>query len=256
MTFREILHGKLRGIMGSAWPYLITYLLTSAAVAAWAEHESTPFLDFLRRGDHCVSPIGRLARAEIWSLEQVALVLAWGLMADVVVMLALAVTIVIAWLAMEFFASSGIWCSVRCIELLAKPAADRLCSATSAARSCHVRQHAGRLATTLDPVLGDRYPGIPRHLRERCRDSVRRSGEIPVNHTLSMLYFGVGVALMFWMAARSLIFAAENYLALTERVPIGRARMFDVEQHHRRRAAVARSARRLARARSGAVIGC
>ena len=44
MTFREILHGKLRGIMGAAWPYLITYLLTSAAVAAWAEHESTPFL--------------------------------------------------------------------------------------------------------------------------------------------------------------------------------------------------------------------
>jgi hypothetical protein len=55
------------------------------------------------------------------------------------------------------------------------------------------------------------------------------------------LYFAVGVALMYWWAARSLVFAAENYLAANERIPTGRVRLFDVERS-RRENAVSRSA--------------
>jgi ABC-type transport system involved in multi-copper enzyme maturation permease subunit len=234
MTFREILHGKLRGIMGAAWPYLITYLLASAAVAAWAEHESPAFLISFGTVTVALAVMAGWIAPKLARWEQVTLVLAWGLMADVVVAIALAITLVIAWLAMEFFASVGLWCSVRTSSswrsLLMTAALGYvggtvlLCVSTPVGLAAWIVLF---LATGAIEAVGGLFGEW----------SMKSISQIDIDHALSMLYFGVGVALMFWMAARSLIFAAENYLALIERVPIGRARMFDVEQHHRRRVA-------------------
>jgi ABC-type transport system involved in multi-copper enzyme maturation permease subunit len=234
MTFREILNGKLRGIMGAAWPYLITYLLASAAVAAWAEHESTPFLISFGAVTIALALLAGWLAPKFGRWIQIALVLAWGLMGNLPVMLALAVTTVIAWLAMEFFASIGIWCSVRCTSswrsLLLTIVLGYVGGTVLSCVSTPVA-----LATALILYLAT---GLVEHLFSFMGDTVIQfggPGEIP--YELTALFFAIGVVLMYWWAARALIFAAENYLALTERVPIGRARLFDVEQRHRERAA-------------------
>jgi ABC-type transport system involved in multi-copper enzyme maturation permease subunit len=212
MTFREILHGKLRGILGAAWPYMITYLLASAAVAAWAERESTPFL--ISFGAVTVA----LALLAGWLAPR------FGRWIE---------TLAVTWWAMELFAAIGIWCSVRCTSswrsLLLTTSLGYVGGIVLTCVSTPVA-----LSTTLILYLAT---GLLEHLFSYMSDSMIQfggPGEIP--YELIALFFAVGVALMYWWAARSLLFAAENYLALTERVPIGRARLFDVEQRHRVRA--------------------
>ena len=120
-------------------------------------------------------------------------------MGNLPVMLALAVTMVIAWLAMEFFASIGIWCSVRCTSswrsLLLTIALGYVGGTVLSCVSTPVA-----LATTLILYLGT---GLVEHLFSFMNDAVIQfggPGEIP--YELTALFFAVGVALMYWWAAR------------------------------------------------------
>jgi hypothetical protein len=67
--------------------------------------------------------------------------------------------------------------------------------------------------------------------------AIQFAGPDEIPYTLVPMFFAVGVAIMYWWVARSLLFAAESYLAATERIPTGRARLFDVEQPKIERAA-------------------
>jgi ABC-type transport system involved in multi-copper enzyme maturation permease subunit len=227
MSFRDLLQGKLRGILAGAWPYLITYLLASAAATAvWSQHSMDYLLIYglistgLALAARFVSPrLGRLAFA--------FLALAWGLMSDISVALTLAVTLVTAWLAMEFFASVGLWCSVRCSS-----------SWRSLMMTAGLGYIGGLVLSCVSTPLA-LSTGIVLYLVTRLIEvglelvahfDPAWAAQSDFAEALLPLFFAVGVALMYWWAARSLVFAAENYLAANERIPTGRARLFDVER--------------------------
>jgi ABC-type transport system involved in multi-copper enzyme maturation permease subunit len=233
MTFREILRGKLRGIIACAWPFLVTYLLASAAAVAVVTQDSPTFaLAFLAASAGLAVGVAVLA-PRFARLVFIVLALAWGLLADLPVLLALVMTLAVAWLTMEFFASVGLWCSVRCPSswrsLLATVGLGFVggivltCVSTPIALSTTVILY---LATSL-------LEHVFTYLSEAA---IQFAGPDEIPFLLMPLFSAVGVALTYWWVARSLVFAAESYLAATERIPTGRVRLFDVEQPKIKRA--------------------
>lgn len=230
MSFRELLQGKLHGILAGAWPFLITYLLASAAAtAAWSQN-SIDYMVIFGTITATLAVAARFASPRLARPAFAGLALAWGLLADVSVALTLAVTLVTAWLAMEFFAAVGLWCSVRCSS-----------SWRSLMMTAGLGYVGGLVLTCVSTPLA-LSTAIVLYLLTRLLELGIESAAVvlpslavqsDIGDALLPLYFAVGVALMYWWAARSLVFAAENYLAATERIPTGRARMFDVERSRR-----------------------
>lgn len=244
MSFRELLQGKLRGILAGAVPYLITYLLASAAAtAAWSQN-TIEFLAIYGLVTAGLAIAARLTSPRMARPSFAMLALAWGLMADVAVALTIAVTLVIAWLAMEFFASVGLWCSVRCST-----------SWRSLMMTAGLGYAGGLVLTCVSTPLALSTAIILFLITRLVELGIESAAVIlpswvvtaDVADALLPMYFAVGVALMYWWAARSLVFAAENYLASNERIPTGRTRLFDVERH-RLDKAESRSARDAQRA--------
>jgi ABC-type transport system involved in multi-copper enzyme maturation permease subunit len=227
MSFRELLRGKLRGILACAWPFLITYLLASAAAAAVVSHDSLMFPLSFGAATAGLALLATVLTPRISKLAFILLALAWGLLADLPVFLALVLTLGIAWLAMEYFASVGLWCSARCPSswrsLLLTAGLGYVGGIVLWCVSAPVA-----LSTTLILYLATTL--LVQAFSFFSDAAIQFAGPDEVPYMLFPLFYAIGVTLLYWWVARSLIFAAENYLAAAERIPTGRAPLFDVER--------------------------
>lgn len=227
MTPRELIRGKLRGILASAWPYLLVYLLTSAATAAFCARDNrlvTASAALLA----AATAVGFILVLGPRSGRPIIVVLAalWAFVASSATAIAIVIIGLLCWLAMEFLASVGIWASVRCKSSLRSLlmtlglgyVGGFVIFCVSTPLACATTMVLSVVAGLLDFVIVTISDSAPRIFS--------RAGNV---EALLPLFFAVGVALTYWWFARSMLVAAEAYLARTERIPSGRARIIDLD---------------------------
>src|SRR5207247_8492076 len=131
-------------------------------------------------------------------------------------------TLVVAWLTMQFIASVGLWCSVRTnsswrsllLTVFLSSVGGFVLTAISVPIGAVTAILMWLLSESIDKIVGDISPGL------------LNTNEIA--ETLRPLGFALGIALMYWWVARSLIFAPEQYLAICAGLPTVRAGLCDL----------------------------
>jgi ABC-type transport system involved in multi-copper enzyme maturation permease subunit len=224
LATRELVRGKLRGILDGAWTYLITYSLASAATVA-VLYADDPHLTFL------LLAIGAgLAGLIVWvnpravRYAAVALALSAALLAGPVAFVITALGLVVTGLSMYFLGAVGLYCSARSHSswrsLLATVAIGYVggfvlfCVSTPLA--CISSIVLGLVATLLQELFvnGSNLGGPPFW--------VTWDRLLPV-------FWAVGTAVAYWWAARSLLDGAEKHVAKYDRIPTGRLRLIDLD---------------------------
>ena len=236
MNFRDILIGKVRGIVSSAWPYALTFGLTSAAIACLVTRSSTAVIPALG-ASLAVAALIAVYSPGSGSMVMAILAALWSFAAGPTVFAVVTVSLAVAWLVMNFVASVGVWSSVRCTSswrslmltsLLAIGGGTVLiCASTPVA--CVTSLVGAILVGLLEQLMG-LLSDQP--LFDRLQDDMMLA--------LLPIFIAAGIALVFWFVARSLVVAAEVYLARTERIPTGRVRQ-TIEEHDRRERAKAQA---------------
>lgn len=232
MNHRDILAGKIRGIVAGAWPYVPAFALACALAANLVLHDWNAAVYTCGAGSLTTAALLAIylpafAKA-LWS----ALAVLWSLAAGSTVFAAVTVSLAIAWLSMTFVAAVGIWSSVRCRS-----------SWRSLTLTSFVTLGGGTVLTCasapvagVTTLLGMLTVGLLESLVSAVADSSfsdRLQNDVVL--ALVPLFIAVGVALVFWLVARSLLLAAEVHLARTERIPSGRIRQLVIEQSRRER---------------------
>lgn len=232
MNYRDILTGKIRGIISNAWPYALAFALSSAAIANLDRHDSFAVVLGGCAVSATLASLVAIYCPELTTFVWTALAALWSLAAGPAVFAVVMVSLAVAFFVMRFVACVGIWSSVRCASSWRSLMMTSLLAiGGGTALTCASAPVAGITA-----AIGMIVVGLLNVL-------VGAVAEVPwtdiwyADATLALLplFVAIGVAIVFWLVARSLLIAAEVYLARTERIPTGRIRQLIVEQERRER---------------------
>jgi ABC-type transport system involved in multi-copper enzyme maturation permease subunit len=219
----ELVRGKLRGILGAAWPYLLGYYLTVAVTLVLTDAANLRPLAFLLPWAAAAAGVvwlePRALRAALFGLT-LGVALTAGLEVFVITLFGLGIT----WLVMYFLGAVGLYCSARSHSswrsLLGTVALGYaggfalLCVSTPL--SCLSLLVLG-LVTTLVEGLRPSWFAAPAPQRY-----------LALWGALWPVFWAVGSAVAYWWVARSLLTAAENHIAKHDRIPTGRVRQIDL----------------------------
>jgi len=226
MTPRELVRGKLRGILAAVWPYLHVYLLASAASAAYCARDRPTMLAMYGLGTLSVAALILALAPRTARITLTVLAFTWAMMASGSTAVAIAITSLLGWLAMEYLGAAGMWSSVRCqsswrsllLTLGFGYVGGFVIFCVSTPLACITTLLLSLVAGLLDFVVVTLADSAPQFF-----------ARFGIAEQLLPLFFAVGVALTYWWFSRSMLLAAEAYLARNERIPTGRARILDLD---------------------------
>ncbi len=223
LSNRELVRGKLRGILRSVWPYLLAYLLAVAVTLVLLDPRNRGPLLFL-------APAAALAVASRWlgrrvfRVAVVGLVLAAALAAGLEIFLITAVELVVCRLALSFMGAAGLYCSA----LSSNSWRSLLGTVAIGYMGGFALIWAGIPLCCLTILIFIPVAAVLNGVFQVIDPS---SGSWLSQHWEVMLplawAFGVSIA-YGWMAQR-LLRAAETRVARRDRIPTGRVRLIDMD---------------------------
>lgn len=224
MSFHDVLQGKLRGVLAGAWPFVVTYILAAAITTAAVMHDGARMLLPL-----IVGSVGIAALVAVWVPRTrgwvfLALAIVWAGAGGMLTFYVILVTLACAWLTMEFVASIGVWCSVRCASTWRSLLLTALLTLGGGSALALAGAPAGCLATLLGALV---FIALGTVFGSADFDAIVN----PSDALLAMLplFVGLGIGVVYWLVARSLMLSAEMYLSRTERIRPGRTARIDAE---------------------------
>lgn len=238
MNYHDILLGKIHGIMASAWPYALAFALTCTATALMVGDLTGPIMRVAAATLAAAFAVAYFVPGRTTAIW-VALAVIWSLAAGPAVFAVITVMLATSWLVMRFVACVGIWSSVRCqsswrslmlTSCLAIGGGTVLTCASAPVAG--ITALLGILSVGLMNTIVGALTEVP--LAEMMQDDSLLA--------LTPLFVAVGIAVVFWMVARSLLVAAEMHLARTERIPSKRIRLIVDDDDRRGRKPIESSA--------------
>jgi ABC-type transport system involved in multi-copper enzyme maturation permease subunit len=230
LTPRELVRGKLRGVLRGTWPYLIAVWLAAAVIAAFSAtgDQSGPSLIAIVGLAACGLLFGWAPRAVGWVAIGWAVCMAATAGGEVAFTVVLAIPI--TWLTMYFLGAAGLYCSARSNSswrsLVGTVA---LGYAGGSALFC-LGMPIGCIGSTIVSIL---FAVIQTAFGQSINDPFM--GVFP--YLVYPAAIAVGPALLLWMVARSFLATAEMTVAKRDRMPPDWVRMieYDLPRHGRRR---------------------
>ncbi len=230
-TFRDLVRGKLRGILASTWPFVLAFDLGVAVVVGpMSRSEPVAFVAYAAVAAAVASGIGwYLPKAGPWAAGVLAIL--WAAAGGVEYALAVTAGLLVTWLMMDFLGSVGMWCSAR---------------SQSSWRSLLATVTLGYLggfvlwcvASPLTCVAMSIFAILSWALESLARSSGAAGVlTVPWAGVLTVLVWAGAVGLAYWWVARTMLVGAEQSLERAERIPSGYMRYISMDLPFRRRKA-------------------
>jgi ABC-type transport system involved in multi-copper enzyme maturation permease subunit len=225
LSVQEIVRGKLRGILRSTWPYLLGFWFgvgLLGGVSAISEFYD-PGLGII-----AVAVAVSLAALLSWRLPRWTAWVATGLVVlvaasgGVEMVSSVAVGLVVTWLAMHFLGAVGLYCSAK------SRSSWRSLLATLAAG------YAGGfgLGCVTSPIgcIGGVVLSIIASAIKEAISGPSFGRGMPFQYFDFMpVFYPVGIAIIFWLVARSIVIAAETTVAKADRIAPNWVRMIEYD---------------------------
>jgi ABC-type transport system involved in multi-copper enzyme maturation permease subunit len=226
---RDLVRGKLRGILAAAWPPLLTFYLAAAVVIGGLMAAADALLPLFVLGlVLAVAAAGLVAWVEPrlgrWAAAGVAVVAAG--FGGAVPVLITAVGLGVTWLAMTFMGAVGLWCSAR------SPSSWRsLLGTVALGYFGGVGLYCA--STPLMCVASIVLFFVTGMLQALFGQGAVARAWLTTWGVVYPLAGFVGMALTYWWAARWLLVAAENHIIRHDRIPPGYLRLIALDQPYR-----------------------
>lgn len=224
LTAGEIVRGKLRGILKSVWPFLISWWcgVTFVGVVYTADNVAVPLLVTLAAGIVVATIRWKYPQLNTWAeyAAVVAIAASGGPEAGLIV----TGSIGASWLAMYFLGSVGLWFSAR---------------SQSSWRSLLGTVVVGYLGGSVLACVAMPLLCVGMIVAMMLTEALSTSGGMNPNRRpilydiLVPLFWLMGIAGLMWLIARGFLATAESIIAKSDRIPPNWMRV--IETHLRRR---------------------
>jgi ABC-type transport system involved in multi-copper enzyme maturation permease subunit len=223
LTPRELVRGKLRGVLRGAWPYLIAVWLAGGVTTALTSNTDPggPLLVLVIGLGMAGLAIGWAPKAAGWIA--IGFAVALGATAGIEVALTVAIAIPVTWLTMYFLGAVGLYCSARSNS-----------SWRSLLGTVVIGYAGGSVIFCIGMPIGCAGSAIVSLLIALLSEVVGKTDRGPnfVMGTLGFLYpaaMTVGPALLLWIFGRSFLVSAETTVAKRDRMPPDWIRMIEYD---------------------------
>jgi ABC-type transport system involved in multi-copper enzyme maturation permease subunit len=207
----QIVRGKLRGILRGTWPYLFAYWLGAGLLASYMTSANA---EVILAGTAIGAGIGTLLAVfvphAVWWVALGLVLLAVGVEGlDRAIVVGF--SILATWLAIYFFGAVGLWCSAR---------------SQSSWRSLLGTVVLGYAGMVVFGCLGVPIGCIGSLIVGAILEGFGRHG---IMESVVSLTMTLGMAIVYWLVARSILAAAEATVAKRDRIPPDWVRMIEYD---------------------------
>jgi hypothetical protein len=202
----------------------MTYILTVAITTAVAVHDGARVLLPLIVGSLGLAGLIAVLTPRVVPWVLLTLALVWAGASGTTTVYVIVVTLACAWLMMEFVAAIGVWCSVLCASTWRSLLLTALMTLGGGSALALAGAPAACLTTLIGTVV---FAAIGAVFGSLGFDAILDPSDALL--ALVPLFAALGVGLVYWLVARSLMLSAEVYLSRTERIRPGRVSRFDGE---------------------------
>ena len=234
LSAREIVRGKLRGVLRATWPYMLAYWFGVGLMGSLLMIDSPEllFLTIIPAVVFCGILIWWATTAD-WT-QSTSRIVGWVILAAVLLVsgiggwegTAIAGFVLLAtWLAMHFLGAVGLACSARSVSSWRSLLATVVIGYVGGSALFCAGMPIGCIGTVLlSAVFAAIESGFgndpTRHLTST------RSGWFPVVYVLSMT---LGPTTLLWLVARGILGSAERTVAKRDRIPPDWVRMIEMD---------------------------